>query len=1169
MTAALLHKENMNVIAVDWSKGADYINYFQAAANTRVVGAVIAKMMEGLHSTAHAAYSNMHVVGHSLGAHIGGYVGERIHGLGRITGLDPAGPCFEEQDVQVRLDPNDANYVDVIHTDGDNLLALGFFLHTSKVCYKDLGCFANDNPYSNSFGALPSSPDDMQIKMNLYTRDNIVEPTLILYNETSSILDSHYDGNKPTKIVIHGYMSDATEDWVLNISNLYLKREDVNVIAVDWKSGANKIYPQAVANTRVVGAYVARLLKTLRDKFGANMEDVHIIGHSLGAQTGGYIGSLTPKLGRITGMDPAGPLFEKYDSIVRLDPGDATFVDVIHTDALPFEEAGFGTRLPAGHIDFYPNGGGHQPGCPPPYKTGVSEMFTLKFNSKEYLFAAICMKESMRYPTELAAFMAVACSHQRSYYYFAESLTTEKCKFTSYPCASYAAYRAGNCTSCGDGPCPIMGADADQYKARRGDFYLTTNSQNPYCNADYGKCSPNCQTGCSKLGHCIGGCNPGWKGKQCDQNCDEYSYGVNCGKMCGHCKNDEQCDIITGSCPNGCVAGWTGHNCKEACPPFTYGDKCRETCGHCRLGNACNVVTGVCSQGCNPGWSGERCDQACPVGTYGRDCVMTCGRCKNNKTCDSVTGECLNLCTEGWMGLKCDQHCPPGFFGRNCTAQCGKCASGTCDPSSGKCQSGCKAGWTGPTCASRCSNGWFGPNCKIKCGQCKNLTFCDAEKGICASGCQKGWKGLMCNRSCKNGYYGNSCSFKCGKCVKDQICNKSTGFCPNGCALGFKGLKCLEVSDEAIEERGMMSLAVPVLVSCIVLLVILFSMTTVYFLCIRPRHGRLFSKFYRLSTRSLQIPEIHIYEEVLSGTWELNKYNLFLTNEKLGHGQFGMVKKGFVKKDRTHRIPVAVKSIKGSASEKDRNDFINELNILKKVGQHPNVVCLVGACHIQGTMYVAMEYCKNGDLRTYLRRLRKSKNNLYANAKVISPVQKSVLLKLSLDVASGLSHLAEKQIIHRDVAARNVLLDEHLIAKVADFGLSKHDDTYVKTSNTRVPVRWLAPESLFNALYTTQSDVWSFGVLLWEIATLGGTPYHGLDTQQMCNLIKQGFRMRRPRNCDPALYAMMLQCWYERPESRPCIKEIVSRLQRMLEDSQVYMNLDLDVNEGNQYAEIN
>ncbi|CAB1332567.1 unnamed protein product [Coregonus sp. 'balchen'] len=159
------------------------------------------------------------------------------------------------------------------------------------------------------------------------------------------------------------------------------------------------------------------------------------------------------------------------------------------------------------------------------------------------------------------------------------------------------------------------------------------------------------------------------------------------------------------------------------------------------------------------------------------------------------------------------------------------------------------------------------------------------------------------------------------------------------------------------------------------------------------------------------------------------------------------------------------------------------------------------------------------------------------------------LMSAAYQVARGMAYLASQKCIHRDLAARNVLVTEDNVMKIADFGLARdihHIDYYKKTTNGRLPVKWMAPEALFDRIYTHQSDVWSFGVLLWEIFTLGGSPYPGVPVEELFKLLKEGHRMDRPAACTEELYMMMRDCWHAVQSHRPTFQQLVEDLDRTL-----------------------
>ncbi|XP_048832608.1 tyrosine-protein kinase receptor Tie-1 isoform X2 [Brienomyrus brachyistius] len=287
--------------------------------------------------------------------------------------------------------------------------------------------------------------------------------------------------------------------------------------------------------------------------------------------------------------------------------------------------------------------------------------------------------------------------------------------------------------------------------------------------------------------------------------------------------------------------------------------------------------------------------------------------------------------------------------------------------------------------------------------------------------------------------------------------------------------------------------------------------------------------------------------------WEDIKFE-----DVIGEGNFGQVIKAMIKKD-GNKMSAAIKMLKEFASENDHRDFAGELEVLCKLGQHPNIINLIGACENRGYLYIAIEYAPYGNLLDFLRKSRVLETDP-AFAKehcTASTLTSQQLLQFAVDVATGMHYLSDKQFIHRDLAARNVLVGENLMAKIADFGLSRGEEVYVKKTMGRLPVRWMAIESLNYSVYTSKSDVWSFGVLLWEIVSLGGTPYCGMTCAELYEKLPQGYRMEQPKNCDDEVYELMRQCWRDRPYERPPFTQISVQLNRMQEARKAYVNMAL------------
>ncbi|XP_067002326.2 vascular endothelial growth factor receptor 1 isoform X2 [Anabrus simplex] len=362
-----------------------------------------------------------------------------------------------------------------------------------------------------------------------------------------------------------------------------------------------------------------------------------------------------------------------------------------------------------------------------------------------------------------------------------------------------------------------------------------------------------------------------------------------------------------------------------------------------------------------------------------------------------------------------------------------------------------------------------------------------------------------------------------------------------------------------------------------------------------------------LQERNVLYVEKEIEEAKLRG--EVDKFEVSYSRLQLGR-QIGKGAFGCVFLARAHAIAgcpglmtVAVKKLKQRATPEEVEEFLAEIAMLKRVGRHPNVVTLLGCCTLQEPYCMLMEYVPCGDLLRYLRRMRTEYERYLhrpapryvdlqlsstsdSEGSYIQPdaqctlssgrpsiaetectllswdtggqklecvLDSQELHNFALQIARGMAYLELKQITHRDLAARNVLIDEHKTLKISDFGLSR-SGVYVNTRRNKVPLRWLSVEAMRDHLYSNKSDVWAFGVVLWEIGTLGGFPYPTVEDTNLLRFLLDGRRLDKPDNCSDELYRVMLMCWSHCPDERPTFAELVTGLHSLVSRNRAYVD---------------
>ncbi|XP_014004580.1 insulin-like growth factor 1 receptor [Salmo salar] len=332
-----------------------------------------------------------------------------------------------------------------------------------------------------------------------------------------------------------------------------------------------------------------------------------------------------------------------------------------------------------------------------------------------------------------------------------------------------------------------------------------------------------------------------------------------------------------------------------------------------------------------------------------------------------------------------------------------------------------------------------------------------------------------------------------------------------------------------------------IIIPIIVIILIASLITALFFINKKRNSDRLGNGvlYASVNPEYFSAAEMYVPDE-----WEVAREKITMHKE-LGQGSFGMVyeglAKGVVKDDPETRV--AIKTVNESASMRERIEFLNEASVMKEFNCH-HVVRLLGVVSQGQPTLVIMELMTRGDLKSHLRSLRKENTS----SQVLPPLKK--MIQMAGEIADGMAYLNANKFVHRDLAARNCMVAEDFTVKIGDFGMTRdiyETDYYRKGGKGLLPVRWMSPESLKDGVFTTNSDVWSFGVVLWEISTLSEQPYQGMSNEQVLRFVMEGGLLDKPDNCPDMLFELMRMCWQYNPKMRPSFLEIINSLKEELE----------------------
>ncbi|XP_076675839.1 anaplastic lymphoma kinase isoform X2 [Andrena cerasifolii] len=406
---------------------------------------------------------------------------------------------------------------------------------------------------------------------------------------------------------------------------------------------------------------------------------------------------------------------------------------------------------------------------------------------------------------------------------------------------------------------------------------------------------------------------------------------------------------------------------------------------------------------------------------------------------------------------------------------------------------------------------------------------------------------------------GCGCDFRC--VALDQYLSETKCLCPPGWLLSNDSRSCVMADDSKVSHQTFMILLITASIGLVgaftALSLLLYNRYQSRKALLRRRQV-MFGNGTEL--RSLRAVSDSMMTE-FNPNYEFagNLYSFkdlpqiprdYITLVKpLGQGAFGEVFQGVYKYRRNEEHPVAVKTIPPLSTPQTEADFMMEALIMSKFN-HPNIVHFIGVSFDKNPKYIVLELLAGGNLKNFLREERPRADRSTSLAMLD-------LIMCGYDVANGCKYMEEARFIHRDIAARNCLLtckEPGRIVKIADFGMAKdiyRSDYYRKGGKAMLPIRWMPPESFLDGIFTTKTDVWAFGVLLWEIMSFGYIPYTGCTNRATMAMVTSGVRLEKPAGCPDPIYGIMTRCWQPRPEDRPTFATIVERIGYCLQDPDV------------------